>query len=471
MTVQARELELVGAPIPRVAPPIPARSLVKEFEATAIELGIRLYPWQLTAARYITAIGPDGGWLYPEVAIVVGRQNGKTELLKPLIVGRLRAGRRLMHAAQNRELPRETFGQVADIIEGGFDTLAQRGGRVLRPRFANGQEEIRLANGGLYRIVAGTRGGARGPSNDDVIIDELREMRTDEFIAAAEPTLMASGNGQIIYLSNAGDDESVVLNALRDRAEHDPSLAYLEWSAEPELDPVDRAGWIAANPSLGHKPGAWEYLERKYESYRLADQLHIFETEHLCRWVPTRTAPLVGAAEWAAGQRADLGPVQRPAMAVALDPGGTRASAVIAWPQGDGGYACDLILDETAEAIDVDDIGPRLQRLAITNRVRDQAFSSGTDVALSRFLPRARAVDGRVYANACASFANLVEGGLVRWRGAGLAEDFKHIVRMSHADGTLVGMRADGAPPTTAGYAAIRAVWLASAPRRIPRIG
>ena len=74
------------------------------------------------------------------------------------------------------------------------------------PRFGSGQEEIRLRNGGKYRIVAPTRGGARGPSNDLVIVDELREMDTLDFIAAAKPTLIASPSPQIVYLSNAGTD-------------------------------------------------------------------------------------------------------------------------------------------------------------------------------------------------------------------------------------------------------------------------
>ena len=51
-------------------------------------------------------------------------------------------------------------------------------------QYAVGHEEIRLNNGGWYRIAAPTSGGARGPSNDIVIVDELREMVSFDFIAA-----------------------------------------------------------------------------------------------------------------------------------------------------------------------------------------------------------------------------------------------------------------------------------------------
>ena len=101
----------------------------------------------------------------------------------PLIVKRLREGRRIVHTAQNRELPRGVFGMVADVMQTYYKNELKR-----PPRFANGQEELLTKIGGSYRIVAPTRGGARGMSCDDVIVDELREMvNTFEFIAAAEP--------------------------------------------------------------------------------------------------------------------------------------------------------------------------------------------------------------------------------------------------------------------------------------------
>lgn len=187
----AKPRPVKGRPKPRIAPPTPVRSDRVAFRETAGDVGITLMPWQDTAARYLEALAPDRRHLYREVAIVVARQNGKTTLLVPLIVKRLRAGRRIMHTAQNRELPREVFAQVADIVSSDESIFPVRNGRTVRPRFANGQEEIRLANGGRYRIVAPTRGGARGGTNDDVIIDELREMDTFEFIGAAKPTMTA----------------------------------------------------------------------------------------------------------------------------------------------------------------------------------------------------------------------------------------------------------------------------------------
>src|SRR5262245_18672673 len=304
---------------PRIAPPVPLRSRLREFREAAQLAGIVPMPWQTIAARIVLGVRPSfalpwrGRWLYPEVAVVVARQNGKTTFLIPRIVMGLRSGERIMHTAQNRELPREVFGLVADVMA----QDAFRAG-VRNIRQANGQEEIRMWNGGRYRIVAPTRRGARGHPNDLVVVDEAREMQTFDFIAAAEPTLTTPPHPQMLYLSNAGDDSSVVLNGLRRRAELDPKLGYLEWSAAPERALDDPAGWAEANPALGITVQR-EYLAERFHAHQAGGTLGIFETEHLCRWVPSLLPRMVSAAAWdRAG--ANLEDPVHPALGIALDP-------------------------------------------------------------------------------------------------------------------------------------------------------
>ena len=162
-------------------------------------------PWQDVATVYITAKGPDG-WLYRHVAVVVGRQNGKTTLIKPVILHRLREGRHIMHIAQVRELPRIMF-------EHG---RRPRGDR-LRPVPSTSREDHLAAAGWRVRVhrpeqwwVVPHRGGhvgrARGHRIDDLIVDELREMKTS---SSTRPSrrCASSDNPQMIYLSNAGTDD------------------------------------------------------------------------------------------------------------------------------------------------------------------------------------------------------------------------------------------------------------------------
>ena len=66
-----RPKPLLGHAKPRIAPPVPARSGWRELRDFSASIGITLRPWQETAARFLTATGPDDNWLYREVAVVV----------------------------------------------------------------------------------------------------------------------------------------------------------------------------------------------------------------------------------------------------------------------------------------------------------------------------------------------------------------------------------------------------------------
>ncbi len=478
MTLAARQpAPVYGHAKPRIAPPVPARSDVKSFEAEAKAIGVSLMPWQHTAARYLTALGRqkvDGRQvhLYREVCIVVARQNGKTTLMKPLIIRALKAGKRVMHIAQTRELPRQMFGLVAANIDEAL--LPKRRGKAGRmvtiwPRYGSGQEEIVLNNGGSYRIAASTSGGARGWTNDLVIIDELREMDTFDIISAAEPTLTMSPDPQMVYLSNAGDESSVVLNAVRERAGKDETLAYLEWSAHPERGMDDIAGWAEANPALGHFPSVLRTLEAGYRKHALANTLAIFETEQLCRWVPTTREKLTAAEAWRACYDAELEDAAgRPSLGICMDPQGARASAAIAWPRTDGTIGLRLLFDVPGHPIDTDRLGRDLRATARKLLVNTVGFDPLTDAVLAKFFVRTEPIAGAKYANASARFVAALETGKLKWRDAhAVGEDLEWTARKPHDEsGSFQAVRAQDDRPITAALAAIRAVWLASTPRR-----
>ena len=465
MAVAAPRLPAVyGRPEARVAPPTPARTNAKALIATAKQLGIKLFPWQEAAARYIEALGSGKRHLYGEIGIVVGRQNGKTEILIPLIIRRLLDGRRIMHTAQNRELPREVHDRVATLLlEHYKDHLPPRRGI----RYGSGQEEIQLKGGGRYKIVAPTRGGARGGTNDDVIIDELREMDSFDFIGAAKPTLTASPDPQIFYLSNAGEETSVVLNSIRDRAGADPRLAYLEWSADPDRPVDDREGWLEANPAIGHIPTMLEYLEGEYLSNKLAGTLALFKTEHLCQWVNSTREAFVGLAQWNLCE-APLGePGARSFMGIGVDPNGRRASAVHAWQQPDGTIEMRQLFDVPGAPLDIDALGKDLRDEARRLGIVNVGFDPLTDGQLARFFTRKEPIAGQKYANASARFVTLVESSKLRWNDAGpVGDDLTWTARKPHDEsGSFQAVRANDERPITAALAAIRAVWLASMPR------
>src|SRR4029077_13862828 len=112
-------------------------------------------------------------------------------------------GRRVMHIAQVRELPRIMFEALANALEEFYPELfPRRRGKVIWSRRGAGSESIVLTTGGEYRIAAAISGGSRGHSFDDLLIDELREMDSFSIMDAAKPAQRFSVNPQTIYLSN-----------------------------------------------------------------------------------------------------------------------------------------------------------------------------------------------------------------------------------------------------------------------------
>jgi hypothetical protein len=454
---------LRGRDKPRVAPPPPARSDAPAFRDVAKEMGIELMPWQVEAAKYLTARGPDNRRLYSEVCIVVARQQGKTTLMKPYIVQALRAGKKVLHIAQVRELPRIMFGIIADALSETPDLFPRRRGKIIWPRYGAGSEEIVLTNGGSYRIASATRGGARGHDVDLLIIDELREMDSWEVLAQAGPTLAMSPDPQSVYLSNAGTEASVILNSMRDRgvAGRDPTLAYLEWSAAPERALDDKDGWCEANPALGHFPQVERNLDDDFGKLPAP----VFETERLCRWVVTLMPKLAVDATWQKARRS-LPDVKQPAMGIAVDAETRRASAAVAWMANGACYVWHFAEAGPAEPIEVDAFAADLQPLVAQHRIREDqiGFDPYWDRALARHFPKAKSITGTEWMAACKNFAALLDGGQLHHDDAGvLTADLAYTVRRETSNGWFA-VPASAERPTTASLAMIRAVWLATNP-------
>lgn len=440
---------LTGRASPRLSPPVPANGLIEQYRDAAKVLEIDLMPWQEIAARYLTARSGER-WTFRSVCVVVARQNGKTTFLDPRIVMGLRMGRRMIHTAQNRAIPRETFLRVAAALV--------NDDQVTEIRFANGQEVIKYANGGRYTLVA-PNPNVRGNAVDDIFIDEVRQQKNFELIAALKPTMTAAKDPQIVYLSNAGDESSAVLNDLRARADTDRSLAYLEWSASPDRPVDDRAGWAEANPALGTTIQL-DTLEDFFATLPGAE----WETEHLCRWVITMAPRIMGDDVW---QRAKgwLEKPKRPAMGISVDPSGTRASAAIAWRQSDGTIGVRVIADVHGAPINIDVLGPDLNQRAMRMGATDVVYDPWTDAELAKHFNHAKAVIGREFANNSGTFVSVAEGQRLRWDDAeAVGADLPWTARKAHESGAWMAVKAKDDKPITAILAAIRAVGMAAGP-------
>lgn len=245
-------------------------------------------PWQEYVSDLSLECDENQKLIHDRVVVLAARQQGKTAWLAMRILWELyvRGSKLSIHTAQDRALAREIFQKVAETAQAN-PFLAPE---IADVRLANGQEEIRLKNGARYKIVAPTEAAARGLSVDGIaVIDEAREQKDWGLWGAISKTTLATDNPQTILTSNAGHALSVVLNDFRDRGRAaaadpnlDPSLAYMEWSADPAYELSDPRGWAQANPALGRTVKI-EKLEAAFRT----DPASVFATEVLCRWVET----------------------------------------------------------------------------------------------------------------------------------------------------------------------------------------
>src|SRR5258707_877004 len=253
-------------------------------------IGEPLLPWQKWAVIHAFERKRDGSYRFRTVLILVARQNGKSQLKRIVSLWRMYqdAARRILGVAQDVALARDQWNMCQETIHDCPD-LEEEWGRV---RNVNGDEYF-IASGCRYAIKAANRRAGRGGSNDEVNIDELREQTDWRAWAAVSKTTMARGNGQVWGMSNAGDDESVVLNQLRDAAlaRHDDSLCILEWSAEDGCELDDQRAWAQANPGLGY------IISESAIRSALTDPPEIFRTEVLCQRV-AHLDSAIDAAAW-----------------------------------------------------------------------------------------------------------------------------------------------------------------------------
>jgi len=417
---------ILGSTEPRLWTP-PLRPLTREttrgFEVIdfANRFGMPLMSWQDFLCVHGLELNPDGTYRFRIVVVLVARQNGKTTVKQVISLWRLFiAGARLiLGTAQDLSMAREVWQHCIEFIRADPDLSAE----LDCVRRTNGDEYLRLVNGARYKIEATTRSAGRGLSVDELNVDELREQRTWDAWSAVSKTTMARPYAQTWCMSNAGDDQSVVLNQLREAAisGRDPSIGLFEWSAPDGCDLDDDQGAAQANPSLGHPGGiTWEAIR----SARSTDPPNVYRTEVLCQRVDT----LDGAIDLAAWKdcsdpSGDMSAL-RGTLAACVDvaPDGEHVTLAVAGVAEDGRARVELVdswdsvdaaLFELPEWLDVLDpravawyptgpasaLGPLFRRLPKPDKAR----------------PRRKTVEvieltGAKVAEACQTFAAAVLG-------------------------------------------------------------
>src|SRR4030095_11063979 len=214
---------LIGSAEPRLWTR-PLRELTPEttlgFEVIAFSeniLGIDLLPWQKWLFIHGLELKPDGTYRFRTILTLVARQNGKTTALNILTLCRLIMddARVVLGTSTNLEYARRSWQLTVDLA---------RSTPLIMDEFKwpesrkDGRESLYTKDGAFYAIATASRTGGRSLSVDLLILDEIREHKTWAAWSASSKTTNARLRGQRWAISNMGDDSSVVLNHLREKA-------------------------------------------------------------------------------------------------------------------------------------------------------------------------------------------------------------------------------------------------------------
>lgn len=335
-TASTRSAKLVGKTTPRLFTPPQrrlSRTTTRGFEVAefAEMIGEPLLPWQEWLVKHALELNPDGTYRFRTVLVLVARQNGKSSVKRVVSLWRLfmDGAKLILGTAQDVAQAREQWQMCIDTIRANPDLDAE----MEQERRVNGDEWFKLASGGRYKIAASNRRAGRGLSIDELTIDELREQRSWDAWSALSKTTMARAGAQTWCMSNAGDDESIVLNQLRDAAlsGRDSSIGLFEWSAPDGCALDDWKAIAQANPGLGHT-----ISPQAIKSALGTDPPLVYRCEVLCQ----RVDQLDGAVDLGAWRAcADpSGQIPRKDLTACFDvsPDGLHATLAVAAVMSDG---------------------------------------------------------------------------------------------------------------------------------------
>lgn len=427
-------------------------------------LGITLMPWQRYVLTEGLRVDKDGQFIRRTVGVLVARQQGKSSLMRlRLLAGVVLWGEVWISMAQNLKQAEHQWQEAIALLQNSEKYAAM----IKKIYQANGRQQLEATNGGKWLIVAANRDAARGYTGN-LWIDELREITPEAFKASA-PVTRSYPNSQIWVTSNAGDAYSEVLNNLRAQALMAPSkrLGWFEWSADPELELRDRAGWYQANPALG-----WLTREADIAADLQQARPQDFITETLCRWVENLELAWV-MGSWESCEVAELQfKAEEPTwLAIDVTPDRRRADLVAAQITAEGRIGIGIM--QSWESLDgvIDDlvIAGDVATWARKYYTQVIAYDKWTAANVAGRLAAAglpvQDCSGHLFARACDETLTAMNSKrLAHLGGEVLTQHFMACVRKPAADGGWRVVRNGAATNISAACAGIMAIHFANQP-------
>jgi hypothetical protein len=232
-------------------------------------LRMTLGPWQAYSLGRILECDDSGDLLAREALVSVGRQNGKSVIVRSLVGWMLDEGYKLpaftdwqfillaAHDARQARIPyeyiRADLETYADVS--GWGHTARRKGKMRARATLYGGIEL---NGVKVDVASRQAGSSRGHSPGLICFDEVLTQTDFGMYEVLSPSQSAIRNSLILMTSTAGFSDSIVLRKAHDRLfrqstsaeQPDSTFCGLWWRADEDEAGLDWEQLAKANPAL-----------------------------------------------------------------------------------------------------------------------------------------------------------------------------------------------------------------------------
>lgn len=308
------------------------------------DMGVTFDSWQHGIGAAALGKRKDGKYAATVGGIVLSipRQVGKTFLVGMIVVAlcTLFPGMTVLWTAHRTRTATKTFQSLQAMVK-----RKKVWPHIDSIRTANGEQEILFHNGSVIMFGAREQGFGRGFDEVDIeVFDEaqiLTEKALEDIVPAANQSRQPSG-ALLFFMgtpprpTDPGEEFTNRRNkALAGKADN---MVYVEFSADDDADPDDRAQWAKANPSFPSRTPV-ESLERMRENLTDEDS---FKREALGIWDAVGSESVIDPITWGSVADPASMAIERLSLGVSATPDRAFASVALAGQRADDLWHLEL---------------------------------------------------------------------------------------------------------------------------------
>lgn len=302
-------------------------------------VGVSFDQWQQGLGTVALGCRADGKYAATVGGVVasIPRQTGKTYTVGNILIGLCLEfpGLRCIWTSHHNRTTTNTFRAMQGMVRRKkvWPHIASNGIRT-----ANGEQEIRFANGSIIMFGAREQGFGRGMDEIDALVFDEAQILGLKALEDMVPATNAARHqhGALVFFIGTPPrptDDGEAFTAKRQKAIDGKTTdqVYVELSADPDADPDDRSQWAIMNPSYPHRTPL-EAMLRMRENLPDEDS---WRREAMGIW-PVYGGGLISPQEWSALADAESEPADPVSFGVYVNRGQTRAAIGVAGYRADG---------------------------------------------------------------------------------------------------------------------------------------